>query len=149
VEELLGRLRADGWVAQTLASVEEGGTVEGVDAVVVDRVGALAHLYTVGRVAYVGGGFHDAGLHSVLEPAAARLPVIFGPRHANARAAGDLLACGGARQTEDAGALARALTEWLTGGEAYDYATRQAFGYIHAHLGAAERTAVLLDDLMT
>jgi len=148
VEALLGRLHAEGWAARTLARVEEGGTVEGVDVVVVDRVGVLAQLYTVGQVAYVGGGFHDAGLHSVLEPAAARLPVLFGPRHANARAAGDLLACGGARETADAGALARALTEWLEEGEAHDYAAGQAFGYIDAHLGAAERTAVLLDDLI-
>lgn len=148
VEALLGRLEADGWTARTLASVEEGGTVEGVDVVVVDRVGVLAHLYTVGWVAYVGGGFHDAGLHSVLEPAAARLPVLFGPRHADSRAAGHLLACGGARETADAAALAHTLTEWLTAGDAHDYAAQQAFGYIDAHLGAAARTAVLLDDLM-
>jgi len=149
VAALLDRLRADGWAAKSLASVEEGGTVEGVDAVVVDRVGVLAHLYTVGSVAYVGGGFHDAGLHSVLEPAAAHLPVVFGPRHANARAAGDLVACGGARETTDAGDLAEVFSTWLTSDEAHDYAARRAFGYIDGHLGAARRTAALLDQLMT
>ena len=149
VEALLGRLAADGWTARTLARVEQEGTVEGVDVVVVDRVGVLAQLYAVGRVAYVGGGFHDQGLHSVLEPAASRLPVLFGPRHANARAAGDLVSCGGARETADTQALTRALGEWLSPGEAHDYAAQRAFGYIDAHLGAAERTAVLLDDLMT
>jgi len=149
VEGLLARLSADGWMPRTLSAVEEGGSVAGVDAVVVDRVGVLAQLYTVGDVAYVGGGFHDAGLHSVLEPAAARIPVTFGPRHANARAAGDLMACGGAREARDAEALALILAEWLSAHEARDYAAQRAFGYIDGHLGAARRTAALLDDLMT
>jgi 3-deoxy-D-manno-octulosonic-acid transferase len=149
VNTLVARFEGIGWKARTLAAVEQGGTADGVDAVVVDRVGVLAHLYAVGQVAYVGGGFHEAGLHSVLEPAAAGLPVVFGPRHANARAAADLLACGGAREAVDPQALAHAFTEWLTVGEARDYAAHQALGYIDGHLGAAERTAVLLDDLMT
>jgi len=77
VSDLLGRLAGGGWRAATLGEVEKRGTAADLDAVVVDRVGVLAHLYTVGTVAYVGGGFHDAGLRSVLEPAAARLPVAF------------------------------------------------------------------------
>ena len=55
------------------------------DVVVVDRVGVLGDLYALADVAYVGGGFHAAGLHSVLEPAAFGAPVVFGPRHANSR----------------------------------------------------------------
>ena len=47
---------------------------------IVDRVGMLAVLYGGARLAYVGGGFGDAGLHSVLEPAACGVPVLFGPR---------------------------------------------------------------------
>ena len=38
----------------------------------------------------MGGGFGAAGLHSVLEPAAFGVPVLFGPHHANSRDA-DLL----------------------------------------------------------
>lgn len=94
VAGLLDRLSAEGWRAASLSRVERAGSVQEVDAVVVDRVGVLAHLYTVGTVAYVGGGFHRAGLHSVLEPAAAGIPVCFGPLHVNARAAGELLARG-------------------------------------------------------
>lgn len=48
---------------------------------IVDEVGFLAELYREGDLAWVGGGFGDTGLHSVLEPAAAGLPVLFGPRH--------------------------------------------------------------------
>jgi len=148
VEGLLAEASGYGLRAATLEQVEEGGAA-GVDAVVVDRVGVLAHLYTVGHVAYVGGGFHDAGLHSVLEPAAARLPVVFGPRHANARAAADLLGAGGAQEVADAPALRDVLEGWLDDARARDYAGDRAFGYIDAHLGAARRTALLVREMMT
>ncbi len=97
VAALSERLAGDGWSVATLSRVEAAGDVTGRDAVVVDRVGVLAHLYGIATVSFVGGGFHDDGLHSVLEPAAASIPVAFGPRHRNARAAGDLLEVGGAR----------------------------------------------------
>jgi 3-deoxy-D-manno-octulosonic-acid transferase len=59
---------------------------------VVDRIGMLATLYRAGDLAYVGGGFGHAGLHSVLEPAACGLPVLFGPRGRENRDAALLLA---------------------------------------------------------
>jgi 3-deoxy-D-manno-octulosonic-acid transferase len=147
VRGLLAVLRERGWRSGTLAEAEGGG-VGGLDAVVVDRVGVLAHLYTVGMAAYVGGGFGDDGLHSVLEPAAAALPVAFGPRHHNARAAGDLAADGGGAVAEDADALARILRRWFVEPGARDYAAARAFGYIDRHRGAADRTAALLRELL-
>src|SRR6266550_8832244 len=47
--------------------------------IVVDRVGILADLYALADVAFVGGGYHRAGLHSVLEPAVFGVPVAVGP----------------------------------------------------------------------
>ncbi len=145
VEGLLGTLGGAGWRATTLSGVVERGSVEGHDAVVVDSVGVLAHLYTVGDVAFVGGGFHDAGLHSVLEPAAARLPVVFGPRHQSARAAGELVSAGGAKIAEDAPALKQILSTWLGDEAARTAAGKGGFAYIERHRGAAARTAELLD----
>ena len=148
VAVLSRRLAADGWSAATLSSVEESGSAHGVDAVVVDRVGALADLYTIGQIAYVGGGFHAAGLHSVLEPAAARLPVLFGPRHHSSRAAADLMVVDAARSVVGRDALAEALVAWLTDDGAHDYAARRAFGYVQRHMGAAGRTADVLSELL-
>lgn len=135
------------WRSRRLGEVERVGSLEGGDAVVVDRVGVLAHLYAVGDVAFVGGGFHRHGLHSVLEPAAARLPVVFGPRHGNARAAAELIARGGARAVSDSAELASVLTAWLVDDGA-DATGERAFEYIERHLGAADRTAELLDRLV-
>jgi 3-deoxy-D-manno-octulosonic-acid transferase len=134
VRDLMGRLAEGGWHAASLKDVEAAGSAGDVDAVVVDRVGVLAHLYT--------------GLHSVLEPAAARLPVVFGPKYQNARAAADLIECEGAREAADAGALADTLSGWLERDEVRDYAAGQAFGYIQRHLGAADRSAALLVGLL-
>ena len=142
------RLRDGGWSAATLSEIERTASVHTVDVIVVDRVGVLADLYTVGRAAYVGGGFHGAGLHSVLEPAAARLPVLFGPRHQSVRAATGLLEAGAARCVEGRGTLAEALLVWLTDDGAHDYAARRAFGYVQRHMGAAGRTADVLSELL-
>jgi len=147
VDQLVRRLGAGGWRPSTLSEVERSG-LEGRDAVVVDRVGVLAHLYTAATVAYVGGGFHDAGLHSVLEPAAAGVPVAFGPRHRNARAAADLVGVGGARVGTDRARLADIFTTWLLDPGQREYAATAARGYIHRHAGAADRSTRLLLSLL-
>jgi 3-deoxy-D-manno-octulosonic-acid transferase len=144
VASLLRQLRDRGMEATTLAGVEEAGSADGWDAVVVDRVGVLAHLYTIGSVAYVGGGFHDKGLHSVLEPAAAGIPVCFGPRHRNAPAADKLLAAGGARCVAGAGELFQALSAWLLDSRGRAAAGESARAWIDGHRGAALRSARLL-----
>ncbi len=64
--------------------------------IVVDRVGILADLYALADVAFVGGGYHRAGLHSVLEPAVFGVPVAVGPHWHMSRDAALLLDRGGA-----------------------------------------------------
>ena len=148
VSDLVEQLDRAGFRTAPLSIIEAAGALGDFDAVVVDRVGPLAHLYTVGTVAYVGGGFHDAGLHSVLEPAAAGLPVVFGPGHHNARAAGELLDVGGAKIADGPEVLAEMLIGWLEHEEDLHYAGARARGYIDDHLGAAERSAALLERLL-
>jgi 3-deoxy-D-manno-octulosonic-acid transferase len=117
-----------------------------VDALVVDRVGVLADLYAAADVAYVGGGFGAAGLHSVVEPAALAVPVLFGPRHGNAGEAARLAASGGGRIAGDGAALAGALLHWGSGsGRTVDgnAAADAARAFVRGELGAAERNALL------
>src|SRR2546426_337336 len=64
--------------------------------IVVDRVGILADLYALADVAFVGGGYHRAGLHSVLEPAVFGVPVAVGPHWHMSRDATLLIERGGA-----------------------------------------------------
>jgi 3-deoxy-D-manno-octulosonic-acid transferase len=130
---------------QRLSEVEAGAAPG--EAVLVDRVGVLGDLYALADVAYVGGGWGTAGLHSVLEPAAFGVPVIFGPRHANAREAAGLIAAGGALElAEDAtpGAIAPVLADPTRRRAAGDAARR----YVEAGLGAADAGAALIERLL-
>jgi hypothetical protein len=88
------RLAALGLASVRLGSLQ--GAWTGEEILLVDRVGVLGELYALAAIAYVGGGYGSAGLHSVLEPAAFGIPVLFGPRHTNAREAGELVRAGGA-----------------------------------------------------
>ena len=143
-EALEDRLSVDGWSPILLREAEARGRLDGANAVLVERTGVLAELYTVASMAYVGGGFHGHGLHSVLEPAAAGAPVLFGPRHQNSLAAFHLLERGGARAVPDGDALTAVLEEWLGDAEKLQRDGRRALEYIEEHRGAAGRTADLL-----
>jgi len=138
---LENRLREAGLHSTRLAEVERKGSAEGIDVVVVDRVGVLAALYSVGSIAYVGGGFGTDGLHSVLEPAAAGLPTLFGPRHKGSRGATDLLAVGAAAAVGNARELTDNSERWLSAPELRHEASSRARAYMEAHRGASRRTA--------
>ena len=118
------------------------------DAIVVDQVGVLAELYRVASLAYVGGAFRGAGLHSVIEPAAAGIPVLFGPRWRGSRDARLLLDARGARSVRDRGELARALTDWLTNDAARAAAAAAARAVVERGQGAADRSVQLVIELV-
>lgn len=118
------------------------------DVVLVDRMGVLGDLYALAAMAYVGGGFHAAGLHSVVEPAAFGVPVVVGPRHAGSRDAARLLAAGGARQVADAAELGVALGRWLQDGAARIAAGAAARGVVEGGRGATTRSWALITPLL-
>jgi 3-deoxy-D-manno-octulosonic-acid transferase len=118
------------------------------DVVIVDRVGVLGDLYALADLAFVGGGFHAAGLHSVLEPAAFGTPVVFGPRHANSRDAGLLLEARAAAVASDTTSLEAALTAWLEDDPARRASGDAARETVRAGLGAAERSFELVASLL-
>lgn len=125
-----------------LAHVEAGAGP--ADVVIVDRVGVLADLYALATVAWVGGGFGRAGLHSVVEPAALGVPVVCGPRHGNAREAEALVAEGGAFIVNDTESAVVRLAELRVDTEARIRAGRAAASFVSARLGGAAANADLI-----
>lgn len=114
-----------------------------------DQVGMLAQLYRYGAVAWVGGGFRRAGLHSVLEPAAWGVPVLFGSRGELSRDARRLVDVGGGFALKDPRSGPDVLAAWWSR-FLQDDAARQVAGaaareVVVARGGAAERTATLLE----
>ncbi len=118
------------------------------DLVLVDRVGVLGDLYALADVAYVGGGFHAAGLHSVIEPAAYGAPVLFGPQCRDSRDATLLIDAQGGRSVANAQALGDALIEWLRIASSRADAGGRARALVKAGCGAAERSFALVTALL-
>jgi 3-deoxy-D-manno-octulosonic-acid transferase len=118
------------------------------DVVLVDRVGVLGELYALADVAYVGGAFHSAGLHSVVEPAAFGAPVLFGPRHDSSRDARLLIEGGGGFSATNASELAMRLLALFSEKDARAAAGSRARALVESGLGAADRCAALVESLL-
>lgn len=120
----------------------------GADVILVDRFGVLGDLYALADVAYVGGAFHSAGLHSVLEPAAFGAPVLFGPLYDRSRDAVKLLAASGGASVKGEIDLSIRLADWLGSISARDAAGAAARAMVQEGLGAAERSYQLVTTLL-
>lgn len=118
------------------------------DVVIIDRVGVLGDLYALADIAYVGGGFQRAGLHSVLEPAAFGKPVIFGAPFGRSRDAELLVANSAARSVNNATELKGALSAWLTDSASRTSAGSAAEQVVKKGLGAAEASYKLIEKLL-
>lgn len=67
---------------------------------IIDSIGLLSKLYSYAHIAVVGGGFHDAGLHNILEAATFGIPVIFGNYYKKNPEADDLIKANGGKSFE-------------------------------------------------
>lgn len=119
------------------------------DVILVDVTGVLGDLYSLATAAFVGGGFHDAGLHSVLEPAAFGVPVAFGPRHANSREATLLHRSRGGDSVVTTDETIEMLELWLGDSGARERAGSAARALVQRGLGAAERSFELVVELLS
>jgi 3-deoxy-D-manno-octulosonic-acid transferase len=81
-----------------------------------DTMGELRAMYQRATIAFVGGSILPGrGGQSLAEPAAAGVPVLFGPHYETQREAGDaLLETGGGRVVADTAQLESTCAEWLT-----------------------------------
>lgn len=68
---------------------------------IIDCIGLLSKLYSYADIAVVGGGFHDAGLHNILEAATFGVPVIFGNHYKKNPEADELISKNGGKSFAD------------------------------------------------
>jgi len=73
---------------------------------IIDSIGLLSRLYSYADIAVVGGGFHDAGLHNILEAATFGVPVIFGDHYRKNPEADELISADGGKSFEKTGLAA-------------------------------------------
>ncbi|MDQ2767547.1 MAG: hypothetical protein M3Y30_10365 [Gemmatimonadota bacterium] len=139
------------WAAAHKLSVSRASALpRGADAdvIMVDGVGQLGDLYALADVAYVGGGFHSAGLHSVLEPAAYGVPVLFGPRHETSRDAAAIIAEDAGGSVTDFSAIAARLEALLTRPDTRGAEGERARTIVTRGLGASARSVALVNGLL-
>ena len=101
-------------------------------------VGVLSRLYWQSNIAYIGGGF-STGIHNVMEPAVAGIPVLFGPRYDHAHEAGELLSVsGGFFVVNNANEFTKKMTELIENDhlQISGLAARDA---IHKNSGSTEK----------
>lgn len=74
---------------------------------IIDSIGLLSKLYSYADVAIVGGGFHEAGLHNILEAATFGIPVIFGNHYKKNPEADQLILAKGGKSFENENSAAQ------------------------------------------
>ena len=140
--------RARGLRPHALSSGSDGAA-GAADVLVVDRMGELASLYGMATVAFVGGSLVPVGGHNVLEPAAAGVPVLFGPHTSHVEEpAQALLQAGAARRVADGADLARTWTSLLGDAGAREAMVKAGRRVLEENRGALARTTELLEGLL-
>ncbi len=111
-----------------------------------DSLGELASFYSAAAVVFVGGSLvKGPGGHSVIEPALARVPVLFGPHTRNFVSVVEALKhTGGGREVTDAGSLAHHALPLLSDLSLSRQVGRRAYAAIRQEHGAVERTLRVL-----
>ena len=127
------------------ASGSDPGSDPAFDAVVVDAMGVLPAIYACATVAFVGGSLVTRGGQNLLEPAAAGVPVLFGPHVDTVRFAAEaLLASGGGFQVADAAALGDEVRRLVRDGTARQTAGTRARETVLRNRGPLPRTIALV-----
>ncbi|HSG27950.1 MAG TPA: glycosyltransferase N-terminal domain-containing protein, partial [Candidatus Krumholzibacterium sp.] len=146
ISQIMASLKREGMSGEALSLMEETGPVK-ADIVIADGVGYLAELYTAGDIAYIGGSW-TSGIHNVLEPAVAGLPVFFGPKFGNAWEAGVLMDIGAAFTVTGPADFAGKTLSLLSDRPALRKAGRTASDYIRNNTGASTRSLELIEEAL-
>jgi len=114
----------------------------------IDSIGELASLYSLGDIAFVGGSLVPRGGHSILEPAQHGVAILVGPHTENFRDIVELF------RTQDAvcivgpADLTRVLTDLLDNDNARIALGRRALETLHSQRGATQFTMQQLRALL-
>lgn len=101
-----------------------------------DTVGMLSSIYAYAYLCYVGGGFGKA-IHNTLEPMAAGIPVLVGPRHKTFPEAVQMIERQGFLSLEDQGSFITAMG-YFEKDENYEKSQIEINAYLKANKGATE-----------
>ena len=116
------------------------------NVLIIDNIGMLSRLYKYAKLAYVGGGFGDDGLHNILEAAVYGVPVIHGPVYDRFPEANDLIEAGGGFAVSTALELEDRFNLLLKDTDALEKASREAAAFVASRRGASEIIQTYLEE---
>ncbi len=137
IERIKSKFKHEGFLT-TAFNKENDLALPNEQLVVVGIVGVLSRLYWQSNIAYVGGGF-STGIHNVMEPAIAGIPVLFGPRHDHAHEAGELLSASGGFVVNNAAEFVEKITELIENDDQLQISGLAARDVIHKNSGSTEK----------
>lgn len=113
------------------------------NCLIIDKIGLLATIYSLGSIAFVGGSFHYK-IHNVLEPSVYGIPVIFGPKMKNSSEAEKLLRQNAAIKVESSREIVDVVSNVLENpGQAKEFGER-ARSIVMANVGSSGKIAAFL-----
>jgi 3-deoxy-D-manno-octulosonic-acid transferase len=111
------------------------------DVILLDTIGELAKLYSIGTVIFIGGSLVPIGGHNVLEPAVYKKPVLFGPHMDNFSAiAKTLIEHHGAIQVHDGTELGIQAARLFNDAQLLEEMGANAFQTVAENAGALKKS---------
>ena len=118
-------------------AVNDEGTQECPDVLIIDCFGLLSSIYRYADVTYVGGGF-GVGIHNTVEAAVWDVPVVFGPNHERFQEAQELKDCGGGFAIASYDDFARLMDRFQADTQLMESAGQAAGNYVKSKSGATK-----------
>lgn len=148
IPELEAMLNEQGLAYRRVSEMRQSGNGARATHVLWDSMGDLLEAYKQAHVAVIGGSFVPKGGQNPIEPAALKLPVLFGPSMDNFQGVAEsLLQSGGARRVS-VEELGEQLTTLLKNPHTREEMGERAHQAVLSEQGATDRTLVLLQGLL-
>ncbi len=126
-----------------------GTSAPPADLLLLDTFGELARIYRYATAAFVGGSLVPTGGHNPIEPAAAGVPVCFGPHMSNFREiAAEFLRTGAASEVRNAAEVTAFARSMVKDDEARRMIGARARKTVEQNRGASARTASRILELL-
>jgi tetraacyldisaccharide 4'-kinase len=122
----------------------------GHDAVILDTIGELGKMYSLGTVVYVGGSLVKHGGHNILEPAAHGKAIVVGSDMANFKDTHELFASRHACMTvQNSAELTKVVLELFNDEKRRCEMEQETLAIIRENVGASKKSAHLLQEMLS
>lgn len=150
VEKIL-RKESLSYLRKTTLSLGAGRSDQGrPDVILLDTMGELMGLYSLGTLVFVGGSLVPIGGHNPLEPLCFRKCVLFGPHMFNFfEISSRLVEAGGAIQISGKEELSSQLKRLLFDERACNEVGERGYQFLQRHQGATERMVKEIKPFLT